>query len=80
MCTLGEVAALAMWMSWKCALDRPALRAVRKGGVACDPRKLSTGELERVTRRFTQRSFPSSARRSTSLLLTSAPMSRSWPG
>jgi glutamate dehydrogenase (NAD(P)+) len=50
---LGEVAALAMWMSWKCALTGLPYGGA-KGGVACDPRKLSIGELERVTRRFTQ--------------------------
>ncbi|MFZ4593126.1 MAG: Glu/Leu/Phe/Val family dehydrogenase [Verrucomicrobiaceae bacterium] len=54
---LGEVAALAMWMSWKCALTGLPYGGA-KGGVACDPRKLSTGELERVTRRFTQEIIP----------------------
>jgi glutamate dehydrogenase (NAD(P)+) len=50
---VGEVAALAMWMSWKCALvDLPYGGA--KGGVTCDPRNLSIRELEGVTRRFTQ--------------------------
>ena len=54
---LGEVAALAMWMSWKCALAGLPFGGA-KGGVACDPRKLSSGELERVTRRFTQEIIP----------------------
>lgn len=54
---LGEVAALAMWMSWKCALTGLPYGGA-KGGVACDPRKMSTGELERVTRRFTQEIIP----------------------
>lgn len=54
---LGEVAALAMWMSWKCALTGLPYGGA-KGGVACEPRKLSTGELERVTRRFTQEIIP----------------------
>ena len=48
---LGEVAALAMWMSWKCALaDLPYGGA--KGGVRVDPTRLSRGELERLTRRY----------------------------
>ena len=55
--TLGEVAALAMWMSWKCALTGLPYGGA-KGGVACDPRKLSTGEMERLTRRFTQELIP----------------------
>jgi glutamate dehydrogenase (NAD(P)+) len=54
---LGEVAALAMWMSWKCALTNLPYGGA-KGGVNCDPRKLSTTELERVTRRFTQEIIP----------------------
>ena len=54
---LGEVAALAMWMSWKCALTGLPYGGA-KGGVACDPRALSTGELERLTRRFTQEIIP----------------------
>ena len=54
---LGEVAALAMWMSWKCALaDLPYGGA--KGGVAIDPRKCSAGELERITRRYTSEMIP----------------------
>ena len=48
--SMGETAALAMWMSWKCALnDLPYGGA--KGGVACDPTKLSHRELEAVSRR-----------------------------
>lgn len=50
---LGEVAALAMWMSWKCGIMNLPFGGA-KGGVACDPAKLSRGELERVTRRFTE--------------------------
>jgi glutamate dehydrogenase (NAD(P)+) len=49
---LGECAALAMWMTWKCALlELPYGGA--KGGVRCDPRELSRNELARLTRRFT---------------------------
>jgi glutamate dehydrogenase (NAD(P)+) len=50
---LGEVAALAMWMSWKCALTGLPYGGA-KGGVACNPRTMSISEVERVTRRFTQ--------------------------
>lgn len=54
---LGEVAALAMWMNWKCALmDLPY--GGGKGGIACDPRSMSGGELERLTRRFTMEILP----------------------
>lgn len=54
---LGEVAALAMWMNWKCALmDLPY--GGGKGGIACDPRSMSSGELERMTRRFTMEILP----------------------
>jgi glutamate dehydrogenase (NAD(P)+) len=55
--TLGEVAALAMWMSWKCALCGLPYGGA-KGGVACDPRHMSPAELERLTRRFTQEMIP----------------------
>lgn len=54
---LGEVAALAMWMSWKCALTGLPYGGA-KGGVACDPHSLSISEFERVTRRFTQEIIP----------------------
>jgi glutamate dehydrogenase (NAD(P)+) len=55
--TLGEVAALAMWMSWKCALCGLPYGGA-KGGITCDPNKLSTKELERLTRRYTQEMIP----------------------
>lgn len=49
---VDEVKALAMWMSWKCAvMDLPY--GGGKGGVTVDPKQLSVGELERLTRRFT---------------------------
>ncbi|HEX9048613.1 MAG TPA: Glu/Leu/Phe/Val dehydrogenase [Verrucomicrobiae bacterium] len=54
---LGEVAALAMWMSWKCALTGLPYGGA-KGGIACDPRHMSRGEIERLTRRFTQEMIP----------------------
>lgn len=49
--SLGECAALAMWMTWKCALLGLPYGGA-KGGVRCDPHLLSVGELERVTRRY----------------------------
>ena len=55
--TLGEVAALAMWMSWKCALTGLPYGGA-KGGIACDPSKMSRNELERLTRRYTQEMIP----------------------
>ena len=54
---LGECAALAMWMTWKCALLRLPYGGA-KGGVRCSPRELSPGELARVTRRFTAELAP----------------------
>jgi glutamate dehydrogenase (NAD(P)+) len=50
--SLGECAALAMWMTWKCAILRLPYGGA-KGGVRCDSRNLSPGELERLTRRYT---------------------------
>ena len=55
--SLGECAALAMWMTWKCALLRLPYGGA-KGGVRCNPRHLSQGELSRVTRRFTAELAP----------------------
>ena len=50
--TMGECAALAVWMTWKCALLRLPYGGA-KGGVRCNPRGLSLRELERLTRRYT---------------------------
>jgi glutamate dehydrogenase (NAD(P)+) len=49
--SLNEVRALAMWMTWKCAVVGIPYGGA-KGGVICDPKKMSKGELERMTRRF----------------------------
>src|ERR1019366_10345167 len=54
---IGEVAALAMWMTWKCAIMNLPFGGA-KGGIACDPDKLSMGEKERMTRRFTEEILP----------------------
>jgi glutamate dehydrogenase (NAD(P)+) len=50
--SLGECAALAVWMTWKCSLLRLPYGGA-KGGVRCNPRELSPGELQRLTRRYT---------------------------
>jgi glutamate dehydrogenase (NAD(P)+) len=50
--TADEVKSLAMWMTWKCSLMGLPFGGA-KGGVVCDPKTMSPGELERMTRRFT---------------------------
>src|ERR1051326_5505664 len=54
---LGEVAALAMWMSWKCAIMNLPFGGA-KGGIACDPEQLTHAEKERLTRRYTEELLP----------------------
>jgi glutamate dehydrogenase (NAD(P)+) len=55
--SLGECAALAMWMTFKCALVGLPFGGA-KGGVRCDPNRLSDSELEHVTRRYASEIFP----------------------
>jgi glutamate dehydrogenase (NAD(P)+) len=50
--TLDEVRALASWMTWKCAVVNIPFGGA-KGGIVCDPKNMSQGELERMTRRYT---------------------------
>lgn len=54
---IGEVAALAIWMSWKCALTNLPYGGA-KGGVTVDPRALSRHELEKLSRRYMQEMIP----------------------
>lgn len=55
--TIGEVAALSMWMSWKCSLAGLPYGGA-KGGVIVNPNQLSLGELERLSRRYMQELIP----------------------
>jgi glutamate dehydrogenase/leucine dehydrogenase len=55
--TLDEVRALAAWMTWKCAVVNIPYGGA-KGGVVCDPKHLSRGELERLTRRYASEIAP----------------------
>jgi glutamate dehydrogenase (NAD(P)+) len=55
--SMGETAALAMWMSWKCALANLPYGGA-KGGIAVDPSKLSRAELEALSRRYMQEMIP----------------------
>jgi len=55
--TLDEVKALATWMTWKCAVVNIPYGG-GKGGVTCNPKELSTGELERLTRRYASAILP----------------------
>ena len=55
--SLGEVKALAMWMTWKCAVAGIPYGG-GKGGVTCNPKVMSLGELERLTRRYASEIAP----------------------
>ena len=55
--TLDEVKALAMWMTWKCAVVNIPFGGA-KGGITCDPKHMSQDELQRMTRRYTSAILP----------------------
>jgi glutamate dehydrogenase/leucine dehydrogenase len=55
--TLDEVKALATWMTWKCAVVNIPFGGA-KGGITCNPKTMSAGELERMTRRYTSAILP----------------------
>jgi glutamate dehydrogenase/leucine dehydrogenase len=55
--TLDEVKALATWMTWKCAVVNIPFGGA-KGGITCDPKRMSPGELQRMTRRYTSAILP----------------------
>src|SRR6266404_3778411 len=70
--SLGECAALATWMTWKCALLRLPYGGA-KGGIRCDVRTLSLSELERLTRRFSRSSSESDSVRTSQRMPPFAP-------
>ena len=77
--TIDEVKALATWMTWKCAVvDIPY--GGGKGGIVVDPKQLSLGELERLSRRFITEIQGIIGPERESPPPTSTPTARSWPG
>ena len=77
--TLDEVKALAMWMTWKCAVVGLPYGG-GKGGVAVNPKLLSQGELQNLTRRYTTEISVIIGPIVTFRRRTSTPTRRSWPG
>ena len=77
--SLGECAALAVWMTWKCALLRLPYGGA-KGGVRCNPRVMSPGSSSGSRAASPRSSCRSSARRRTSRRRTWRRTSRRWPG
>ena len=77
--TIGESAALAVWMSWKCALTGLPYGGA-KGGVRVDPHQLSSRELEVLSRRYLQELIPFIGPQMDVLGPDMGRMSKSWPG
>ena len=77
--TLDEVKALATWMTWKTAAVNIPYGG-GKGGVICDPKRMSKSELERMTRRYTSEILPIIGPERRSPRRTCTPMRRRWRG
>jgi len=77
--TLDEVKALAMWMTWKTAAVNVPFGG-RKGGVVCDPKRMSKSELERMTRRYASEILPIIDPQWTFPRQMFTPTRKRWPG
>ncbi len=78
--TIDTVRALAAWMTWKCSLVDIPLGG-GKGGVICNPKEMSAGELERLSRAYIDQVWPHHRPgHATFRRPTSTPPRRSWPG